>query len=381
MIISIVNHTKGKVSDEELQKAIRAINRQITEDFAPYWSMTATLRLEGRSAAQPDTAQVADMRGDAVIYLWDEADVDGAIGYHFQNNRGIPFGFVFTSIAEEIGEDWSVTLSHEALELLADPETNLLVIGPHPDPAEDREVFHWFEMADAVQAESYEVDHIKVSNFLLPLYFTGTRETDEVGARNDFLGRVHKGQTLGSFGINPGGYIGFFDPELGRHDTYSLQGDATARSRYEIKLQAKEARRAVRYRSPEVRAKLQREALAGRRVAAALARTPIAVCSLTEESAVMVGSDRHVPTKGTMVAKGSAGTKGGLVAKGAAGAKGPGARGASPAKGATPAKGTAPAKGTKLAKGAKLAKGVLAKGAGAGAARGGASRSGKSRGR
>jgi hypothetical protein len=324
MIISIVNHTKGKVTDEELQTAIRAINRQIAEDFVPYWSMAATLRLEGRSAAEPDSAQAADMRGDAVIYLWDEVDVDGALGYHFQNNRGIPFGFVFTSIAEEIGEAWSATLSHEALELIGDPETNLLVIGPHPDPAEDREVFHWFEMCDAVQAETYEIDGVKVSNFVLPLYFTGTRETDEPGARNDYLGRAYKGQTLRSFGINPGGYIGFFDPELGKHDTYSLRGDAMAKERYEVKLQAKEARRAVRYRSPELRAKLQRKALAGgRRSAAAVARPALAVCSLTEESEAVVGGPGRLGTqKGPALAKGASGTKSTLVAKGATGAKG-----------------------------------------------------------
>src|SRR5262245_66161464 len=117
MIISIVNHTNGKVTDEELQTAILAINRQIAEDFTPYWSLTATLRLEGRSAAAPDSAQAADMRGDAVIYVWDDTDVEGALGYHFHNNRGIPFGFVFTSVAEKLGEDWSARLSHEALEL------------------------------------------------------------------------------------------------------------------------------------------------------------------------------------------------------------------------------------------------------------------------
>jgi hypothetical protein len=324
MIISIVNHTKGKVTDEELQTAIRAINRQIAEDFVPYWSMAATLRLEGRSATEPDSAQAADMRGDAVIYLWDEVDVDGALGYHFQNNRGIPFGFVFTSIAEEIGEPWSATLSHEALELIGDPETNLLVIGPHPDPAEDREVFHWFEMCDAVQAETYEIDGVKVSNFVLPLYFTGTRETDEPGARNDYLGRAYKGQALRSFGINPGGYIGFFDPETGKHDTYSLRGDAMAKERYEVKLQAKETRRAIRYGSPELRAKLQRKALAGgRRGAAAVARPALVVCSLTEESEAVVGGPGRLGTpKGPALAKGAAGTKSTVVAKGATGAKG-----------------------------------------------------------
>jgi len=255
MIISIVNHSNGQVTDEELQFVVRAINRQIHEDFEPYWSLSATLRLEGRSVDQPDAEQVADLRGDAVIYLWDHADVPGALGYHYQNNRGIPYGFVFTDIAQQIGEPWSVTLSHEALELVGDCETNILVMGPHP--TEDRMVFHWYEMCDAVQAETYEIDGIAVSNFLLPLYFTGTRDVDEVGARNDFLGRSYGAQTLQSFGINPGGYIGFFDPELGDHDTYSIKGDAIAEMRLAIKSQASFARRSIRYRTFEKRENIE----------------------------------------------------------------------------------------------------------------------------
>jgi len=35
MIISLINHTNGKVSDEDLQKAVRAINRQINYDDDP----------------------------------------------------------------------------------------------------------------------------------------------------------------------------------------------------------------------------------------------------------------------------------------------------------------------------------------------------------
>jgi hypothetical protein len=198
------------------------------------------------------------MRGDAVIYLWNETDVPGALGYHFQNARGIPFGIrVHRSCAEHRGAV-AVTLSHEALELRADPETNLLVMGPHP--MDDRDVFHWFEMCDAVQAESYDIDGVSVSNFVLPLYFTGTRDTDEVGARNDFLGRSYGGQTLKSFGINPGGYVGFFDPQLGDHDTYSIKGDAVAGMRFEMKARAKEARRSVRYRSFGGREKLREAA-------------------------------------------------------------------------------------------------------------------------
>ncbi|HKH73530.1 MAG TPA: hypothetical protein VKA59_19360 [Vicinamibacterales bacterium] len=82
--------------------------------------------------------------------------------------------------------------------------------GPHP--AEDRDVYHWFEMCEAVQSESYVIDGIGVSNFVLPLYFTSS---DERGGRNDFLGTTHRGKTLESFRANPGGYINYFDPVLG----------------------------------------------------------------------------------------------------------------------------------------------------------------------
>jgi hypothetical protein len=245
MIISLVNFTT--IQDEEVQRTIRAINRQLAEDFEPYWSFGGSLRLEGPIGNEPDHNEPSELRGDAIIYLWDEADVKGALGYHDSNNSGIPYGFVFTEISRKIGEPWSVTLSHEALELVGDPQVNLLVGGPHPDPNEaGREVFHWFEMCDAVQAESYAIDGVEVSNFVLPLYFTPDAEK---GARNDFLGARHAGATLRSFGVNPGGYVGFYDPLVGDHDTYSMSGDSIAKDRMAIKQALKRARRANRYRA------------------------------------------------------------------------------------------------------------------------------------
>ena len=183
-------------------------------------------------------------------HLWDEIDVEDALGYHDQNARGIPYGFVFTDLAKKLGEPWSVTFSHEALELIADPEVNLLVMGPHPaDP--NKTVFHWYEMSDAVQNETYEIDQVRVSNFVLPLYFTGS---DEVGGRNDFLGRSHGGKTLNSFGINPGGYVGYYDPETGKHELFSRKGDLVAKKRLELKGKASAARRAQRYKRFDVAA-------------------------------------------------------------------------------------------------------------------------------
>ena len=243
MIISVINHTDGKIADEEIHRVVRAVNRQIEEDFRPYWRLGAMVRLEGRSMKAPSTATMLDMRGDAILYLWDEVDVDGALGYHDANARGIPYGFVFTELSRELDEPWSVTFSHEALELIADPQVNLLVMGPHPADA-DRTVFHWYEMSDAVQTETYDIDHVAVSNFVLPLYFTGS---DEPGGRNDFLGRAHGGKALNSFGVNPGGYVGFYDPDSGEHETFTRRGDRVAAKRLALKGEARTARRAARY--------------------------------------------------------------------------------------------------------------------------------------
>lgn len=245
MIISVINHTNGQIADEEVQAAIRAINRQIAGDFAPYWGMGATLRLEGRSRPNPNKHSVADMRGDAVLYLWDETDVPGARGYHSSNNAGVPYGFVFTDLCKRLKENWTIALSHEALEIIGNPDVNLMARGPHPlHPRQT--VFYCYEMCDAVQAESYKIDNIAVVNFVLPLYFTSG---DERGGRNDFLGRAHKGKTLSSFGVKPGGYVVYFNPATGKNEVFSIRNDAAAKQRITLKQTAGETRRTIRHQS------------------------------------------------------------------------------------------------------------------------------------
>jgi hypothetical protein len=238
MIISVINMSGGAISDAELQSTIRAINRQIREDFEPYWGFGARLRLEGKTGRKRRQFDPADMRGDAVLYLREIAKIRDAEGYHDQNFGGIPYGFVFLDLSARLHEAWTITLSHEALELLGDPEANLFVQGPHPTHPQ-RRVFHWFEMCDAVQSESYDIDGVRVANFVLPLYFTSSEER---GGRNDFLGSG----TLRSFAVNPGGYIGFYDPRRGRDATHA--GDAHAAERLKIKEQLGSGRGQLRRR-------------------------------------------------------------------------------------------------------------------------------------
>lgn len=98
-------------------------------------------------------------------------------------------------------------------------------------------------MCDAVQAETYEIDAVEVSNFLLPLYFTSS---EEKGGRNDFLSNRHHGKTLRSFDVNPGGYIGFYDPVTKRNLTHTRPDDEVAAKRLAIKGKTELTRRATR---------------------------------------------------------------------------------------------------------------------------------------
>jgi hypothetical protein len=226
MLITVINDSGGNVRDDDLLRAIRAVNRQIDHDFRPYWHLTGELRLGGRRGklAHED---FLDTRGDAIIYVQaagqkpDDID-EGIAGYHDKKDNGVPVAYIFTNSATQ---DWALTLSHEALELVAHPLVNLYAHGPHPDPTvyekEGRLVFHAYEVCDAVQAEYYEVDGLKVSNFLLPLYFT---------VRGDGRGRVvFQGRDdvkpLRSFGLNPGGYIPFYDPQDRKYYHYYLSRD------------------------------------------------------------------------------------------------------------------------------------------------------------
>jgi hypothetical protein len=240
MQISVVNLSK-RISDEQALEVIRAINRQVNEDFAPYWHLAATLRLEGSAKRLEDRGTPALLRGEAVLYLDDDPKSNGVEGFHQSNGRGLPFGVVYTQIAEKLDGTWTITMSHEALELIADPTVNTLAAGPHP-VERTRHVFHWLEVCDPVQADSYRIDGVAVSSFVLPAYFDPTERA--ASERRDFLGTRAKGGGIGPFAIAPGGYVTFFDPRTLRNESVDADQEATRRRRLKEEHQA--LRRATR---------------------------------------------------------------------------------------------------------------------------------------
>ena len=102
---------------------------------------------------------------------------------------------------------WSVTASHELLEMLGDPNINLTVFVQN---AETTGKLYAYEACDACEAENlgYQLDNILLSDFVFPSWFEsfrahGSTQFDQTGHIQDPL------QLL------PGGYIGVFDVSAG----------------------------------------------------------------------------------------------------------------------------------------------------------------------
>jgi hypothetical protein len=207
MIISVINQSTVK-TDDEVQQAIRAVNRQIAEDVAPYWGVSATLRLDATKRG----GTIRELRGDALIRIRDDVQAGHIVG-----TLGVPEGVVFTELPA-LSTDvhpwliWTASLSHEAIELLLDPQLNTLHAGPHPNAK--RQVFYYREVCDPVQGQIYTVDGIAVSNFVLPAYYTPGLHRSST---TNFLGTP-----LRAFGWIGDGSVAFWDPRLGRRGQYVL---------------------------------------------------------------------------------------------------------------------------------------------------------------
>src|SRR6267154_5071473 len=172
MRLTIVNISTA-ISTVDFSAVVAALRRQVTEDFQPEWNTPATIR-----AAKLDlTQKKVVIKGvhQAIVYVGDSATdptrgIDSAYGYHSTNHDKIPYGFVYLDISEKYHEPWTSTLSHEVLELLADPSAVLSVAGPDPHNAK-RTVRYDLEICDPTQSDTYLIDGVHVSNFVTRAYF------------------------------------------------------------------------------------------------------------------------------------------------------------------------------------------------------------------
>jgi hypothetical protein len=128
----------------------------------------------------------------AMVFL-DNADQPGALAYHDLTPEGLPISKVFVKTTLQNHDKVSIAASHELVEMLVDAATNLMTTGPDP------KTIYAYESADPVEALSFNVNGIPMSDFVYPAYFETFRKPGS--AQFDHLDLVKK-----PFQILNGGY-------------------------------------------------------------------------------------------------------------------------------------------------------------------------------
>jgi hypothetical protein len=128
----------------------------------------------------------------AMVFL-DDADTDGALAYHELTPDGLPISKVFVRTTLDNGDLVSVSASRELVEMLVDPAINLMSTGPDP------KAVYAYESADPVEALTFKVNGIPMSDFVYPSYFEEFRKPGSV--KFDQLGKVKR-----PFEMLAGGY-------------------------------------------------------------------------------------------------------------------------------------------------------------------------------
>jgi hypothetical protein len=172
------------VTDAEVTRVCRALQRQVDEHFAPVWNVTAVIA--------PSAKTIKPLPGAWIIRIFDRCDESGALGYHSdENNDGVPDGVVGIQDDIDDGVPWSSTASHEVLEMLADPEAiRCIQVGTR---------VYALEVCDVPEAQSYDIDGVAVSNFVFPSYWSRGK------GPWDHLGKLKGPCPL----IGPGGYASY----------------------------------------------------------------------------------------------------------------------------------------------------------------------------
>lgn len=185
--ICIVNASKT-MTDAEILAALPDLQTQISRDFAPHYCDAKLLF--GKSIPA----------GSWGLIVLDHSDQAGALGYHDVTKDELPLGKVFAASDKEDRLSVTVTMSHEILEMLGDPQINLGAMGPGNK-------WYAYENCDAVEDDSlgYKIGNTLVSDFVLPSWF-------EVGGKTPFAFKTHLKKP---FSLAPGGYIGVWTASKG----------------------------------------------------------------------------------------------------------------------------------------------------------------------
>jgi hypothetical protein len=191
--IAIIN-ISTVLSDEQIKAAMPGLGTQIHRDFAPAWGIDADLVF-----VEPNERIPA---GAWWLIIADTSDEANALGYHDVTVDGLPLGKVFAKSDIDSGSSWTVTASHEILEMLGDPDINLTVF---VQKAGGGARLYAYEVCDACEADQdgYLIGDTLVSDFVYPSWFETFRKP---GTQFD-----HQKLIEAPLDLRPGGYIEFND--------------------------------------------------------------------------------------------------------------------------------------------------------------------------
>lgn len=212
------------LTDEQLTPVLDALQRQVTEQFAPIWRVNAQLVQVCKKPLPnaKNTSAVMQVAAPPARSWWlvvaNTSDFAGAEGYHDVTPEGLPLAKAFIKSDVDAGRPWSVTLSHELLEMLADPDISTCI----EYQGSKKRVFFSLEICDPCQDDkfAYFIGQILVSDFVLPGFYHAYRNYPFY----DWANHIKK-----PLQILEGGYMSVFDPTLnqGWRDVGANQGLAT----------------------------------------------------------------------------------------------------------------------------------------------------------
>lgn len=191
-IISVLNQST-KATNAQVQACVTDLITQINRDFLSAWNIPAKINFHPSGIAPANTWEL--------VFL-DNSDVAGALGYHELTSAGLPIGFVFVETAIQDNTSWTVTASHELMEMLVDPNIELAA---EDDGASGSITFYAYEVGDPVENSTYTVGSTLVSDFITPAWF----QPASPGPK-DHLGAVNT-----AFQLAPGGYASILQVPTG----------------------------------------------------------------------------------------------------------------------------------------------------------------------
>ena len=159
--VYVVNES-SVLTDAQVQNAIPAFQAAVTYDFRPVWDAPCHVTWLPRGSAVPP--------GGWLCAISDTSDQAGALAYHSLDGKAVPTLSVFAKTEQQYGASWTVSLTHELFEALADPYCMASMGQQLP--------FYGLEVCDPVEADDLAYGRraadgttILISDFVTPHWF------------------------------------------------------------------------------------------------------------------------------------------------------------------------------------------------------------------